>query len=256
MCVHLGFDRKAPCSPVDVSELTLRTHAPEESHAYGVAGECVHGKCLTLQEKQKLLDEIEELSLRLSDEQENRRKLGDRLSHERHQFQKDKEATQEVNTSPGLSLSEVPESIGPIWSELGAHCFQRGVGGAGRYWVHGGVWEAWHPPPPQKWHLDRCRGSETRGWVGCSLYGSTQLIEDLRKQLEHLQLFKLEAEQRRGRSNSVGLQEYNSRTRESELEQEVRRLKQVLLGRHPYTWKTLTGNLHWKRGLWRVTARE
>ncbi|XP_077173060.1 rab11 family-interacting protein 3 isoform X1 [Paroedura picta] len=56
---------------------------------------------------------------------------------------------------------------------------------------------------------------------------STQeLIEDLRKQLEHLQLFKLEAEQRRGRSSSIGLQEYNSRTREMELEQEIRRLKQ------------------------------
>ncbi|KAI5762067.1 RAB11FIP3 [Gulo gulo luscus] len=53
-----------------------------------------------------------------------------------------------------------------------------------------------------------------------------ELIEDLRKQLEHLQLFKLEAEQRRGRGSSAGLQEYNSRTRESELEQEVRRLKQ------------------------------
>ncbi|XP_058426471.1 rab11 family-interacting protein 3 isoform X4 [Diceros bicornis minor] len=53
-----------------------------------------------------------------------------------------------------------------------------------------------------------------------------ELIEDLRKQLEHLQLFKLEAEQRRGRSSSTGLQEYHSRTRESELEQEVRRLKQ------------------------------
>ncbi|XP_045639881.1 rab11 family-interacting protein 3 [Ursus americanus] len=53
-----------------------------------------------------------------------------------------------------------------------------------------------------------------------------ELIEDLRKQLEHLQLFKLEAEQRRGRGSSVGLQEYHSRTRESELEQEVRRLKQ------------------------------
>nr|XP_058141555.1 rab11 family-interacting protein 3 isoform X3 [Dasypus novemcinctus] len=53
-----------------------------------------------------------------------------------------------------------------------------------------------------------------------------ELIEDLRKQLEQLQLFKLEAEQRRGRSSSAGLQEYNSRTRESELEQEVRRLKQ------------------------------
>ncbi|XP_010839285.1 PREDICTED: rab11 family-interacting protein 3 [Bison bison bison] len=99
------------------------------------------------EEKQKLLDEIEELSVRLSDEQENRRKLGDRLSHERHQFQRDKEATQE-------------------------------------------------------------------------------LIGDPRKQLEHLQLFKLEAEQRRGRSSSAGLQEYHSRTRESELEQEVRRLKQ------------------------------
>jgi len=58
-----------------------------------------------------------------------------------------------------------------------------------------------------------------------------QLIEDLRKQLEHLQLFKLEAEQRRGRSSSAGLQEYHSRTRESELEQEVRRLKQVRWGR-------------------------
>ncbi|XP_023567438.1 rab11 family-interacting protein 3 isoform X1 [Octodon degus] len=53
-----------------------------------------------------------------------------------------------------------------------------------------------------------------------------ELIEDLRKQLEHLQLLRLEAEQRRGRSSSMGLQEYHSRTRESELEQEVRRLKQ------------------------------
>ncbi|NXS52376.1 RFIP3 protein, partial [Brachypteracias leptosomus] len=56
---------------------------------------------------------------------------------------------------------------------------------------------------------------------------STQeLIEDLRKQLEHLQLFKLEAEQRRGRSSSMGLQEYNNRTRETELEQEIKQLKQ------------------------------
>lgn len=54
-----------------------------------------------------------------------------------------------------------------------------------------------------------------------------QLIEDLRKQLEHLQLFKLEAEQRRGRSSGAGLQEYSSRARESALEQEVRRLEQV-----------------------------
>ncbi|XP_040829573.1 rab11 family-interacting protein 3 isoform X2 [Ochotona curzoniae] len=53
-----------------------------------------------------------------------------------------------------------------------------------------------------------------------------ELIEDLRRQLEHLQLFKLETEQRRGRSSSAGLQEYHTRARESELEQEVRRLKQ------------------------------
>ncbi|XP_059381139.1 rab11 family-interacting protein 3 isoform X2 [Carassius carassius] len=52
------------------------------------------------------------------------------------------------------------------------------------------------------------------------------LIEDLRKQLEHLQLFKLETEARRGRSASSGLQEYNSHMKENELEQEIRRLKQ------------------------------
>ncbi|XP_056125546.1 rab11 family-interacting protein 3 isoform X2 [Rhinichthys klamathensis goyatoka] len=52
------------------------------------------------------------------------------------------------------------------------------------------------------------------------------LIEDLRKQLELLQLFKLETEARRGRSASSGLQEYNSHMKENELEQEIRRLKQ------------------------------
>ncbi|XP_036446723.1 rab11 family-interacting protein 3 isoform X3 [Colossoma macropomum] len=56
---------------------------------------------------------------------------------------------------------------------------------------------------------------------------STQeLIEDLRKQLEHLQLFKLETEARRGRLPGAGLQEYNTHMRENELEQEIRRLKQ------------------------------
>ncbi|XP_061665444.1 rab11 family-interacting protein 3 isoform X2 [Syngnathoides biaculeatus] len=56
---------------------------------------------------------------------------------------------------------------------------------------------------------------------------STQeLIEDLRKQLEHLQLYKLEAEAKRGRSPSAGLQEYQTRTREAELDQEIKRLKQ------------------------------
>uniref|UniRef100_A0A8C6SZH9 RAB11 family interacting protein 3 (class II) n=1 Tax=Neogobius melanostomus TaxID=47308 RepID=A0A8C6SZH9_9GOBI len=56
---------------------------------------------------------------------------------------------------------------------------------------------------------------------------STQeLIEDLRKQLEHLQLYKLEIETKRGRSPGAGLQEYQTRTREAELEQEIKRLKQ------------------------------
>ncbi|XP_030255801.1 rab11 family-interacting protein 3 isoform X2 [Sparus aurata] len=56
---------------------------------------------------------------------------------------------------------------------------------------------------------------------------STQeLIEDLRKQLEHLQLYKLEAEAKRGRTPGAGLQEYQTRTREAELEQEIKRLKQ------------------------------
>ncbi|XP_059834839.1 rab11 family-interacting protein 3 isoform X1 [Hypanus sabinus] len=53
-----------------------------------------------------------------------------------------------------------------------------------------------------------------------------ELIEDLRKQLEQLQLFKLEAERVRGRSSSMGLQEYNCRNRETELEHEIKHLKQ------------------------------
>uniref|UniRef100_A0A8P4K4A1 RAB11 family interacting protein 4 (class II) b n=1 Tax=Dicentrarchus labrax TaxID=13489 RepID=A0A8P4K4A1_DICLA len=54
-----------------------------------------------------------------------------------------------------------------------------------------------------------------------------ELIEDLRRELEHLQLFKLETERPgRGRSSSSGLADFNSRTREVELEHEVKRLKQ------------------------------
>ncbi|KAJ7984506.1 hypothetical protein DPEC_G00355520 [Dallia pectoralis] len=99
------------------------------------------------EEKRKLEDEVEDVTERLNEELETRRKTSDKLAHERHQNQKEKEHTQE-------------------------------------------------------------------------------LIEDLRKQLEHLQLYKLEAEAKRGRSPSAGLQEYQSRTREAELEQEIRRLKQ------------------------------
>nr|XP_057947575.1 rab11 family-interacting protein 4B [Doryrhamphus excisus] len=54
-----------------------------------------------------------------------------------------------------------------------------------------------------------------------------ELMEDLRRELEHLQLFKLDVEKTgRGRSSSSGLADYNNRTREVELEYEVKRLKQ------------------------------
>ncbi|XP_037553688.1 rab11 family-interacting protein 4 [Nematolebias whitei] len=54
-----------------------------------------------------------------------------------------------------------------------------------------------------------------------------ELIEDLRRELEHLQLYKLEAEKPgRSRSASSGLADFSSRTREVELEHEVKRLKQ------------------------------
>uniref|UniRef100_A0A3B3RLI0 RAB11 family interacting protein 4 (class II) b n=1 Tax=Paramormyrops kingsleyae TaxID=1676925 RepID=A0A3B3RLI0_9TELE len=53
------------------------------------------------------------------------------------------------------------------------------------------------------------------------------LIEDLRRELEHLQLFKLEAERPgRGRSSSSSLSEFNSKSRELELENDNKRLKQ------------------------------
>ncbi|CAH2291844.1 Hypothetical predicted protein [Pelobates cultripes] len=53
-----------------------------------------------------------------------------------------------------------------------------------------------------------------------------ELIEDLRKELEHLQIYKIDCERSgRGRSVSSGLCEFNSKTREMELEQEIRKLK-------------------------------
>ncbi|XP_037670043.1 rab11 family-interacting protein 3 isoform X3 [Choloepus didactylus] len=134
---------------IEVENLQARLQQlDEENSELRACTPCLKASIERLEEeKQRLLNEIEDLSLRLSEEQEGRRQAGDRLSHERHRFRRDREAAQE-------------------------------------------------------------------------------LIEDLRKQLEQLQLFKLEVEQRRGRSSSAGLQEYNSRARESELEQEVRRLKQ------------------------------
>ncbi|KAM9745779.1 rab11 family-interacting protein 4A isoform 2-T2 [Menidia menidia] len=50
-----------------------------------------------------------------------------------------------------------------------------------------------------------------------------ELIDDLRRELEYLQLFKLEMEHP---GKGKGLSEYNAKTREIEMEYEVRRLKQ------------------------------
>lgn len=96
------------------------------------------------QEKQKMTDKLEDTSLRLKDEMDLYRKIMDKLWQNRHEFQKEKEAMQE-------------------------------------------------------------------------------LIDDLRRELEHLQLFKLETEHP---GKGKGLSEYNARTREIEMEHEVKRLKQ------------------------------
>ncbi|XP_039979924.1 rab11 family-interacting protein 4A [Xiphias gladius] len=96
------------------------------------------------QEKQRMTDKLEDTSLRLKDEMDLYRKIMDKLWHNRHEFQKEKEAMQE-------------------------------------------------------------------------------LIDDLRRELEYLQLFKLEMEHP---GKGKGLSEYNAKTREIEMEHEVRRLKQ------------------------------
>lgn len=96
------------------------------------------------QEKQKMSDKLEDTSLRLKDEMDLYRKIMDKLWQNRHEFQQEKEAMQE-------------------------------------------------------------------------------LIDDLRRELEHLQLFKLEVEHP-GKGKS--LQELNARTREIEMEHEVKMLKQ------------------------------
>ncbi|KAM9392265.1 rab11 family-interacting protein 4A [Pholidichthys leucotaenia] len=96
------------------------------------------------QEKQKMTDKLEDTSLRLKDEMDLYRKIMDKLWQNRHEFQKEKEAMQE-------------------------------------------------------------------------------LIDDLRRELEHLQLFKMEMEHP---GSGKGLSEFNARTREIEMEHEVKRLKQ------------------------------
>uniref|UniRef100_A0A3B5AC44 Rab11 family-interacting protein 4A-like n=1 Tax=Stegastes partitus TaxID=144197 RepID=A0A3B5AC44_9TELE len=96
------------------------------------------------QEKQRMTDKLEDTSLRLKDEMDLYRKIMDKLWQNRHEFQKEKEAMQE-------------------------------------------------------------------------------LIDDLRRELEYLQLFKLEMEHP---GKGKGLSEFNAKTREIEMEHEVKRLKQ------------------------------
>ncbi|TNN49025.1 Rab11 family-interacting protein 4A [Liparis tanakae] len=96
------------------------------------------------QEKQRMTDKLEDTGLRLKDEMDLYRKIMDKLWQNRHEFQKEKEAMQE-------------------------------------------------------------------------------LIDDLRRELEYLQLFKLEMEHP---GQGRGLPEFNVRSREIEMEHEVKRLKQ------------------------------
>uniref|UniRef100_A0A8C6U860 RAB11 family interacting protein 4 (class II) a n=1 Tax=Neogobius melanostomus TaxID=47308 RepID=A0A8C6U860_9GOBI len=96
------------------------------------------------QEKQRMSDKLEDTSVRLKDEMDLYRKIMDKLWQNRHEFQKEREAMQE-------------------------------------------------------------------------------LIDDLRRELEHLQLFKLEVEHP-GKGKS--LSELSARTREIEMEHEVKMLKQ------------------------------
>ncbi|XP_068433964.1 rab11 family-interacting protein 4A isoform X2 [Clinocottus analis] len=96
------------------------------------------------QEKQRMTDKLEDTGLRLKDEMDLYRKIMDKLWQNRHEFQKEKEAMQE-------------------------------------------------------------------------------LIDDLRRELEYLQLFKLELEHP---GQGKGLADFNVRTREIEMEHEVKRLKQ------------------------------
>ncbi|KAM6175370.1 rab11 family-interacting protein 4 isoform 1-T1 [Erethizon dorsatum] len=100
------------------------------------------------EERQRMSDRLEDASLRLKDEMDLYKRMMDKLRQNRLEFQKEREATQE-------------------------------------------------------------------------------LIEDLRKELEHLQMYKLDCERTgRGRSSSSSLGEFNARAREVELEHEVKRLKQ------------------------------
>lgn len=52
------------------------------------------------------------MSDRLTDETESRKKMADKLSHERHQNQKEKEATQEVRPAVNVQNKQEPKGTG------------------------------------------------------------------------------------------------------------------------------------------------
>lgn len=52
------------------------------------------------------------MSDRLTDETESRKKMADKLSHERHQNQKEKEATQEVRQAVNVQNKQEPKGTG------------------------------------------------------------------------------------------------------------------------------------------------
>lgn len=93
---------------------------------------------MSLQEKQKLLDEIEDLTVQLTEEQEKKRKMGDKLSQERHQFQKEKESTQEVSRVRAASQS--------CWSPKLGLCGEAGLRGLSKNRC--------------KWSISSCLGRE------------------------------------------------------------------------------------------------
>lgn len=138
-----------------------------------------------------MTDKLEDTGLRLKDEMDLYRKIMDKLWQNRHEFQKEKEAMQEVRPSRS----------------------RRGHMGA----------ESCSLPP--KSYRVLCPSS-----VVFIFSLSVQLIEDLRRELEYLQLFKLEMEHP---GQGKGLADLNARTREIEMEHEVKRLKQVYTHTQP-----------------------
>lgn len=69
------------------------------------ASQCITFGLSFFQEKRKLQDETEAMSDRLQEETESRKKMADKLSHERHQNQKEKECTQEVQLASFIFLN-------------------------------------------------------------------------------------------------------------------------------------------------------